>query len=132
MFDAYFAWKSNISKLKESLIEECCDLPKDNLLSQHVISRCQDKSNQITLSEIHQLKSKLLLWKQLKEKPGCEMLTDYLQNPENIIGPGIYHDLCRNISDLKVENFYCFSKGYWIFCQNSNTIKQVLANKDVL
>lgn len=130
VFDAYFAWKSNISKLKESLIDECCDLSKDNSFIQHVIKRCQDKSNQITLSEIQQLKSKLILWKQLKDKPGCEKITEYLQIPENIIGPGVYHDLCKNILDIQIEDFYCFAKGYWIFCQDSNTIKQVLANKD--
>ena len=123
VFDQYFLWKSNLSKMKEILINESCD---NDTFKKYVISRCQDKSSPLGLAEAQQLKLKMSLMRQFHGKTQYENILQYLQKPKTIIGPGYVQDLIKICPDLSLEeDFYTFSTNSWIFCTDTKKVKSV-------
>ena len=122
VFDQYFLWKSNLSKMKEILINECCD---NENFKKYVISRCQDKFSPLGLAEAQQLKLKMNLMKQFHGKSQFENILQYLQTTKTIIGPGYVQDLIKICPDLSLEDFYTFSTNSWIFCTDTKKVKSI-------
>ena len=123
VFDQYFLWKSNLSKMKEILINESCD---NENFKKYVISRCQDKSSPLGLAEAQQLKLKMSLMRQFHGKTQYENILQYLQKPKTIIGPGYVQDLIKICPDLSLEeDFYAFSTNSWIFCTDTKKVKSI-------
>ena len=123
VFDQYFLWKSNLSKMKEILINENCG--DNENFKKYVISRCQDKSSPLGLAEAQQLKLKMSLMKQFHGKSQFENILQYLQTPKTIIGPGYVQDLIKICPDLLLEDFYTFSTNSWIFCADTKKVKSI-------
>ena len=123
VFDQYFMWKSNLSKIKDSLINS--ENFNDETLKKHVISRCQDKSSPLTLNEAQHLKLKMNLLDQLKEKNSTlqNMIVQFILSPESQLGPGYIRDILNLYPDIHLQEFYSFSKGSWIFCDLIQNVK---------
>ena len=106
------------------------DIYLDSSFKSHLISRCQDRVNQLTFPECQIIQTKLALIKLLRAQPQNQIVktsTNYLIENKSVVG----HQYVRNLAEildrnLLVENqdflkhFICFSMGSWSVCVNQH------------
>jgi len=138
VFDHYFNLKSNLNKTKQSIPQdfdlEICEAVFKN----HVLARCEDKSNLMNLSEYQILKTKLILIDHIKSNQHSTTIINsilaYLNRPNSSLGP----DYVKNLQLLLAANFIpkievsklksmsSFAKGSWMKSSESGEIESVL------